>query len=101
MHMKFRSLLLVIFMIAAISLSVFAILTPHSEAEAAEIVSTSESGYFLKLENNVISVYKDGETIKTGIAVPELRNQDRLNLENGIWVSSFEDILKLIEDFNS
>ena len=101
MHIKFRSVLLSILMIAALALSVIAISNPHSKAEAAEIVSTSNAGYFLKLENNVLSVYKDGETIKTGIAVPELRSQDRTNLENGIWVNSYEDILKLIEDFNS
>ena len=87
--------------IIAVILSVTAVFTRFSPAEAAEIPTVSETEFFLKLENGEITVYKNGETIKTGIAVPDLRQQDRLLLEQGISVSSYEDILKLIEDFNS
>ena len=101
MKRNFRPVVLSIFLFLALIMSVTTIFTLISTASAAEIPESVSTEFYLKLENGEISVYKNGETIKTGISVPELRDSDRIMLEEGIYVNSYEDILKLIEDFNS
>lgn len=96
---KFVSFCILILLAAILSLSATANLI--SLASAAEITDTNENRYFLKLEDGKLSVYHNSETIIADISVPELRAKDRILLEEGLWVNSYEDILKLIEDFNS
>lgn len=101
MNSSFRPIVLGIFIFLALIMAAFTVFTMVSTANAAEFPEAESTEFFLKLENGEITVSKNGERIKTGISVPELRTSDRIMLEEGIYVSSYEDILKLIEDFNS
>lgn len=77
------------------------------EAEAAPVLSeTQESGsYWLRAYNGHIAVFFDGmderPAIETTIDVESLRDVDREKLENGIEAATYEDVLKLLEDFGS
>ncbi len=61
------------------------------------------SGYVLRLEGGELGVYDTGGrmVLSTGISAPELRQSDRKILEKGISAGSYEEILALLEDFNS
>ncbi|MGE4484113.1 MAG: BofC C-terminal domain-containing protein [Oscillospiraceae bacterium] len=74
-------------------------------AEVADIVTPSSEGYVLRsYEGNVAVFYGEFQAvpaIETNISVEDLRSADRELLESGIRVSSYEDVVRLLEDFNS
>ena len=101
MSRTLRTIILAVFITFAFSITVAAIVRKITPDVSAEPVIAAASEYFLRLENDEIVVYKNGESINTGIAVPELRQQDRLLLESGMNADTYEEVLKLIEDFSS
>ena len=96
-----RSVILLCAAAGAILTLTFAVLTLSPSASAAGTESNESYGYFLKLEDNEIVIYKNGEPSYTGIVVSGLRDSDRALLESGISANSYEEILKLVEDFSS
>lgn len=71
----------------------------------SETDKTPEGGYILRVyEGNVAVFYGDFQTvpaIETNISAEDLRSADRKLLESGIRVPAYEDVVKLLEDFNS
>lgn len=63
--------------------------------------SEEKTVYTLKDSDGVIIIMHDDETIETDIKTDGLRAYDRDLLNEGIVVDDYEDVLKLIEDFNS
>ena len=63
--------------------------------------SEEKTVYTLKDSDGVIIIMHDDETIETDIKTDGLRAYDRDLLKEGIVVDDYEDVLKLIEDFNS
>jgi hypothetical protein len=65
----------------------------------------AENGYTLKAYNGHIAVFygdiKDSPAIETAIDVDTLRAVDRDKLDAGIVVESYDEVLKLLEDFGS
>lgn len=65
----------------------------------------NDNGYWLRSFNGHIAVYyqkeDDSPMIETTIDVEGLRAVDRTMLEAGIGADSYEDVLKLLEDFGS
>lgn len=101
MNYKLKAVLLCITFIFALILSASTAIQTLSTVSATELPENSNSKYYIKLENQSLTVYQGEKVLLTNIKIPELREQDRLLLEDGIWVSSYNDILKLIEDFTS
>lgn len=101
MKHSFRAAVLSVLIILSLSFLLYALITVNLSDSPAEPVIAKSSDYFLRLEDNEIIIYKDGESTDTGISVPELREKDRHLLEQGVHVDSYENVLKLIEDFNS
>ncbi len=101
MKFKFRAVTLTVLIILSLSLLLYSLVSDNSPNTPAEPVIAKSPEYFLRLENDEIIIYKDGKSTETGIAVSDLRHQDRILLESGIHADSYEDVLKLIEDFNS
>jgi len=85
----------------AIVMLTFAVIELSQPAKAANLPEIENEGYLLRLENNEIVVYKNGIPTNTGIIISDMRDSDRALLENGISAKTYEDILKLIEDFSS
>ena len=67
----------------------------------AEPVIANSAKFMLRMENDEIVIYKNGTSTNTGIEISGLRKEDRTLLENGIHADSYEEVLKLIEDFAS
>lgn len=101
MSYKLKAALLCITFIFALILLASTAIQTLSTVSATELPENSNSKYYIKLENQCLTVYQGEKVLLTNIKIPELREQDRLLLEDGIWVSSYNDILKLIEDFTS
>ena len=101
MKHKSRAALLSVLIILSLAFLIYALSSDNLPNETASPVIAKSSEYFLRLENNEIVIYKDGKSTETGIAVSGLREQDRTLLENGLKVDSYENVLKLIEDFSS
>jgi len=99
--MKYTLRAVILSFLIVLSLSFIASAIVKSALPEATPAIADASEYFLRLENGEIVVYKDGESTDTGIAVGGLRQQDRMLLESGISADTYEDVLKLIEDFNS
>lgn len=63
------------------------------------------SSYWVRSYNGHIAVYNQkadvSPMIETTIAVEGLRGVDKDMLENGIEATSYEEVLKLLEDFGS
>ena len=61
--------------------------------------------YLLRLEGSRVVLYLQGQEdrplLETDISAANLREADRALLEQGIRVSSYDEILQLLEDFNS
>jgi hypothetical protein len=61
--------------------------------------------YVLRLSGDSVAIYLQGQEdsplLVTDIRVQNLRESDRALLENGITVSSYDEILQLLEDLNS
>ena len=78
----------------------------NSEKDAPVHASESQQGrYILRAYNGKIALFTDNfaETpaVETDIAVSMLRAYDRRLLEIGIEVNTYEDVLRLLEDFGS
>lgn len=79
----------------------------YNEAEAASVLAeTQESGsYWLRAYNGHIAVFFDSEdeipAIETTISIDTLRDIDRDKLKKGIEAATYEEVLKLLEDFGS
>ena len=78
-------------------------------AEASALASVHQtgaaSGYILRAYNGHIAVFYgdiiDSPGIETTIEIGSLRTVDREKLEKGITVNSYDEVLKLLEDFGS
>lgn len=57
--------------------------------------------YTLREGNGNIIIEFDGEVYETGISTSDARAYDRELLRNGIEADSYEEVLMLLEDFNS
>jgi hypothetical protein len=72
---------------------------------SATLTGTQSSGYWLRAYDGHIAVYdnqsSDKPIIETTIDVDSLRTVDKAMLSNGIEAESYEDVLKLLEDFGS
>lgn len=66
-------------------------------------VSAAAEGYVLRELGGKLAVYAtSGELLMvTGIPTSSLRETDRLAVEKGITAASWEEIIKLLEDFGS
>lgn len=77
----------------------------EKQAAPAQVMAetlSSEKIYMLRDLNGFIAVYVNGELeMVTDIPVALLRGVDQAELEKGIKVNSYEELLKLIEDFGS
>lgn len=73
-------------------------------AEAYSVREQSRPGYTIKTSGGEVCVFdnSDGsELAETGISLQNLREEDRKLLENGIEAKNREEVLKLLEDFQS
>ena len=76
--------------------------TPVKNTVEAGVTEQKAAEYTLRLENGEIVISSEGcEDIKTGITGQWLREADREILKAGITVDSYEEIIKLLEDYNS
>lgn len=77
--------------------------SPVTPAMLTEV--QSDNRYWLRSYNGHIAVYNHKEDaspmIETTIDVEGLRVVDRTMLESGVGANSYEDVLKLLEDFGS
>lgn len=65
-------------------------------------IDGSESGYYLSVNDGYIAVFYNSEPIYTSkIDSSTLRTADREMLEDGIKAESYEEVLRLLEDFCS
>ena len=75
--------------------------------EPPPLVADAEQAgkYIVRAHNGKIALFTDDFTltpaIETDIDISGLRAYDRRLLENGIVVSTYEDVLRLLEDFGS
>jgi tetrahydromethanopterin S-methyltransferase subunit H len=113
MKIRLRALLLCVLLIAAGLMLAWAA-RPAPELPAAEetpekaaalAAAPRESGYCLRAVNGRVAVFRDDSEIQllaeTGIDIALLRAVDREKLEKGICVKTYEEVLQLLEDFNS
>lgn len=89
-----------------IALVITAVIQSASADTVAMLVETqSNDSYWLRSHNGHIAVYNNKEDaspmIETTIDVEGLRAVDRIMLETGIGATTYEDVLKLLEDFGS
>jgi hypothetical protein len=71
----------------------------------AETTTGDTQDYVLRIYDGRIAVYHgefpDAPTIETEIEAAGLREVDRIQLERGIGVKTYEEVLQLLEDFGS
>lgn len=105
-----KTVLMFVFIGAAALMLLALAFRPGESSAAAEaapvLVETEEQeSYWLRAFNGHIAVFFDGDAekpaIETTIDVDTLRDYDRQLLENGIEAKTYEDVLKLLEDFGS
>lgn len=66
-----------------------------------KILRNSSSDYVLRSENNKLQLYKANKKIKSfDISPAHLPLTDQDNLRSGIILESYDDVLKIIEDFD-
>ncbi len=71
---------------------------PEEEPPAAQV----SDGYILTASEGTLGLYRDGELIlRTDIPLASLRQVDRVQVEAGIRLSTFEEALMLLEDFGA
>ena len=72
---------------------------------ANNIVSSEDdykTGYYLSVNKGYLAVFYNNDVIYTSnIKVENLRNVDREMLEDGIKAESYEEVLRMLEDFGS
>ena len=113
MKMKYKLAALSACLAAALFLGIFAMtggakqrdLPVSSSVDSAlpvENLSENSSAYILREVEGSVAVFSGGALWrKTDISAELLRERDRQALQEGIRVESLEELLKLIEDFNS
>jgi hypothetical protein len=76
-----------------------------AEAAPAPVETQERESYWLRAFNGHISVFFSEEdevpSVETTIDIDTLRAVDREKLEKGIEAPTYEDVLKLLEDFGS
>lgn len=76
-------------------------------AETTDVLTENHcrDSFWLKATDGHIAVYQnaadDTPMIETAIDVDMLRAVDKTQLQNGIEAETYEDVLKLLEDFGS
>ena len=81
--------------------------TNSGTLQPATSTAYADSGetYILRLSGDSVAIYLQGQEesplLVTDIQANHLRESDRALLENGITVSSYDEILQLLEDLNS
>ncbi len=106
-----KTVLLSVFVTAAVlmllALGIAPSLSYAVEAQAEPVLAeTQEStSYWLREYNGHIAVFfssgDETPAIETTIEVDSLRDIDQEMLKNGIEAATYEDVLKLLEDFGS
>lgn len=72
------------------------------EKVTAEVAAdTSSDGYTITLTDGEITVTSGSSSLKTGISGQWLRQTDRESLKSGITVETYDEVLRLLEDFSS
>lgn len=74
------------------------------EATLSTKAISSQPDYLVKEHNGVVAVFFDGDTkpmIETDISISGLRQNDRELIEQGIALESYNEVLGLLEDFDS
>ncbi|MBQ3404828.1 MAG: hypothetical protein IJG63_05385 [Oscillospiraceae bacterium] len=98
-------LLLLMLLSAAASVCALFSLSPGGDLvpASAQTFSPDAGGYVLGLCDGELCVFDGGgvPVLHTGVSADELRDSDRLSLERGISAAGYEEILALLEDFNS
>lgn len=78
---------------------------PLTDAPAAVAEAQAETYYWLRVYNGHIAVFYDeaaaAPAVETTIEAESLRSVDREELDRGIRCTSYEDVLRLLEDFGS
>lgn len=70
----------------------------------AAVSSTAAGGYFIKEYGGRVSVIKDGSEVPEmifDIQTKLLPDVDRLQLSEGIYVETYEELIRLVEDYIS
>ncbi|NMA24133.1 MAG: hypothetical protein GX936_00540 [Clostridiales bacterium] len=110
MTIALRKTLLAIAVSASALMIIALVITAVLQAASADTpAALTEAGsgdrYWLRSHNGHISVYgnkeDDSPIIETTIDVEGLRAVDRILLDSGIGAATYEDVLKLLEDFGS
>lgn len=105
-----RKTLLSIAVLASVFMIIALVITAvhqgaSADTPAALTEARSSDKYWLRSHNGHIVVYNnmedDSPMIETTIDVESLRAVDRVLLDSGIGASTYEDVLKLLEDFGS
>ncbi|NLA87465.1 MAG: hypothetical protein GX847_09370 [Clostridiales bacterium] len=104
-----RSVLYIAVLAAAvmiIALVITAVFQRASADTAAVFTETQgNSNYWVRSHNGHIAVYNNkadnSPVIETVIDVESLRAVDRILLETAVGAATYEDVLKLLEDFGS
>ncbi len=86
--------------------AVYQPLTPTSEASQSQSSSQSQSqaGYWLRTDEGRLGVFLDGQEqpeMVFDVYVKYLPEADRIALEQGIYVDSYDELIKSIEDYVS
>ena len=89
-----------------VALVITSIVRSVSVGVPVEVQETlADNNYILRAYNGHIAVYygdiKNSPDIETTIAVDKLRSIDREKLQEGIVADSYDEVLKLLEDFGS
>lgn len=110
MEKTLKSVTLYVVVIVTISLILVLALSPvfkHSMAKttAVSVQIVEQEGYRVGVSNGHVAIFEVGRTsepmVETNIDVAGLRSVDRQMLDSGIIVVTYEDVLKLLEDFGS
>jgi hypothetical protein len=76
-----------------------------ADETAAPAAALASGGYCVRGYNGHLAVFYDGmrdsPAVETSIEIDQLRAVDRAKLEKGIEVKTYEEVLKLLEDFGS
>ena len=89
-----------------ILLAVTSVLSSATDGEAEDVAQAqAQDPYLIRSYNGHIAVFmnKDDKSpgVETTIETETLRSVDKEKLQNGIEVNTYEDVLKLLEDFGS
>ena len=72
-----------------------------TEAAASYPENKDTEDYVIKEEDGSVVIEYGREKLETSISTSGLREYDRELLKNGITVFSYDEVLMLLEDFNS